>query len=412
MSDAAGCGVDWWGADGQALRRVLADQLHAELGRLRLGSAGGPPPWLWTDETPIGGTPDGIDSLDMLSLSAAVAEMLPEAGLDAPTSARFGAWCDAVASRPVRPPRSITFRSSGSTGAPRRTTHDLGALEREAAALARLVGARRRVVSAIPAHHAYGFIHSVLLPRHLPDAAGRPDVVELRGRAVPQVGGLLRPGDLVLGHPLFWALLLQGTSGPLPPDIVGITSSAPCPAETALGLRRIGLARLLQIYGSAETAGIGWRDDPARPYRLLPGWRRDGGSDDLRRDGLLVPAPDRLAWVGEEFEVLGRRDGAVQIAGVNVSPEQVGAYLARHPAVGAIAVRPMRPDEGVRLKAFVVPAGAAGDPVALEAELRRFAAAGLSPAERPGAYSFGAALPRNMMGKLADWISGEPGGSP
>jgi len=225
----------------------------------------------------------------------------------------------------------------------------------------------------------------------------------LRGQPASQLASLLRPGDLVLGHPAFWDAALRGITGTLPPGVVGVTSSAPCPADIALGLRAVGLDRLLQVYGSAETAGIGWRDEPADPYTLLSGWQRDGEA--LRRAAQQVAPPDRLAWEGDRFRVLGRHDGAVQVGGVNVSPEQVGAALARHPAVAGVAVRAMRPDEGARLKVFVVPAGPIGDPGALRAELRRFAAATLSPAERPGAYSFGDALPRNAMGKLADWIT-------
>lgn len=406
MADAT-----WWGADRRVLRRVLSDQLHAELGRLRLGSPGGPPPWLWTDDTPIGGEDAAIDSLDRLSLSASVAEILPEAGIREAESDRFGHWCDAAAPGPSCRPTHVTFRSSGSTGAARRTTHRLDRLDQEAIALAGLIGAslvgdRRRVLSAIPAHHAYGFIHSVLMLRHLRGLPDPADVVELRGCMVSQVTSLLRPGDLVLGHPLFWDALLRGATGGLPPDIVGITSSAPCPAETALGLRAAGLARLMQVYGSAETAGIGWRDDPADPYTLLPGWRRDG--DGLCRDGQTVPAPDRLAWEGDRLRVLARHDGAVQVGGVTVSPEQVGVILARHPAVTAIAVRAMRPDEGVRLKAFVVPAGTISDLEALRVELRRFASVSLSSAQRPGAYTFGDTLPRGAMGKPADWVASEP----
>jgi len=395
--------VAWWGADGLTLRRVLSDQLYSELSRLRLGSPDGLPPWLWTDDMPLDGQDVAIDSLDLLSLSAAVAEMLPDADVRLPGSGQFGAWCDAIAQGLSRPPRHVTFRSSGSTGAPRRTTHRLDRLEQEAAALARLIGGRQRVLSAIPAHHAYGFIHSVLLPRHLATPAAPPEPVELRGQPASQLASLLRPGDLVLGHPAFWDAALRGITGTLPPGVVGVTSSAPCPADIALGLRAVGLDRLLQVYGSAETAGIGWRDEPADPYTLLSGWQRDGEA--LRRAAQQVAPPDRLAWEGDRFRVLGRHDGAVQVGGVNVSPEQVGAALARHPAVAGVAVRAMRPDEGARLKVFVVPAGPIGDPGALRAELRRFAAATLSPAERPGAYSFGDALPRNAMGKLADWIT-------
>ncbi len=428
MSDTPWREATWWGEDRATLRRVLADQLHSELRRLRLGDPGGPPPWLWDDETLLDaeGAPD---SLDLLSLSAALAEMLPDADVAFQGSRRFGDWCDGAAQGTARAPRHVTFRSSGSTGAPARTTHRLDDLEREAAALAVLLGARRRVLCAVPSHHAYGFIHSVLLPRRLARASV-VEVVELRGQAASRLASLVRPGDLVLGHPAFWDAALRGTFEALPPDVVGVTSTAPCPDGTALGLHAAGLARLVQVYGSAETAGIGWRDDPAQPYALLPGWRRDGAGlrresraeegpwkDGLGKDGpgaggqeaggRAVDAPDRLAWEGERFRVLGRRDGAVQVGGVNVSPEQVGARLARHPGVAEIAVRAMRPEEGARLKAFVVPAGPGGDPGVLRAELRRLASAELSAAERPGAYAFGKALPRNGLGKLSDWGGGE-----
>jgi long-chain acyl-CoA synthetase len=401
MTDREVCG-SWWGTDQRTLSRVLADQLHAELRRLRLGAPGGPPPWSWTDATRLDELgPAAIDSLDLLSLSAATAELLPEGSLGPGLmQARcFGAWCDAVAGSVRRPPRHVTFRSSGSIGEPRRTTHALPCLETEAKALASLIGnGRRRVLSAIPAHHAYGFIHSVLLPRHL----GNLPIVELRGHTPADLATLLRPGDLVLGHPAFWDAALRGMSGSLPVDAVGVTSSAPCPAETAIGLRQAGLARLLQVYGASETAGIGWRDDPAQPYKLLSGWRRDG--DGLRRGEQPVEAPDLLSWEQDDrFRVVGRRDGAVQVGGVNVIPGQVSVALMRHPAVADIAVRPMRLEEGSRLKAFVVPAAGAPASDELRAELHHFATATLTSAERPGAYSFGPALPRTELGKLTDW---------
>ncbi len=402
MTDQDVC-KSWWGTDRRTLSRVLADQLHAELRRLRLGAPGGPPPWSWTDATRLDELgPAAVDSFDLLSLSAATAELLPDGGLGPGLmQARcFGAWCDAVASSVRRPPQHVTFRSSGSTGTPGRTTHALARLETEAEALASLIGnGRRRVLSALPAHHAYGFIHSVLLPRHL---GGLP-VIELRGHAPAEFAMLLRPGDLVLGHPAFWGVVLRGLAGTLPVDAVGVTSSAPCPAETALGLRQAGLARLLQVYGASETGGIGWRDDPAQPYALLPGWRHDG--DGLLREGQLVEAPDLLSWEeGDRFRVVGRRDGAVQVGGVNVIPGQVSVVLMQCPAVAEITVRLMRPEEGSRLKAFVVPAANAPACNELRAELHRFAIAALAPAERPGAYSFGPALPRTELGKLADWV--------
>ncbi len=394
----------WWGAERHSLSRVLADQLHAELRRLRLGPPGGPPPWRWTRATRLDELgPAAIDSLDLLSLSTAVAELVPDssAGFGFLETRSFGALCDAVAGAASCPPQRVTFRSSGSTGAPRCVTHALASLEAEAAALASLVGnGRRRVLSAVPAHHIYGFIHSVLLPQCL---GGLP-VVELRAHAPAALATLLRPGDLVLGHPAFWNAVQRELAGTLPTDVIGVTSTAPCPDSTALGLLQAGLARLLQIYGSSETAGVGWRDDPAAPYALLPGWRRNG--DGLLRGHKAVQPPDLLVWEHDDrFRVLGRRDGAVQVAGFNVIPDQVRAALARHPGVADAAVRPMCQEEGNRLKAFVVPAADAADLDELQAELRRFAVATLTPAERPGAYSFGPALPRTELGKLTDWVA-------
>ncbi len=402
MADQGVCGP-WWGTDLPTLSRVLADQLHAELRRLRLGAPGGPSPWDWTAATRLDEFgPAAIDSLDLLSLSAATAELLPDAGLgpELMQVQCFGAWCDAVAGSVRHAPRQVIFRSSGSTGAPRRTTHALACLEDEAAGLALLIGGtRRRVLSAIPAHHAYGFIHSVLLPRRL---GGLP-VIELRGHAPAELATLLQPGDLVLGHPAFWDAVLRGLAGTLSVDVVGVTSSGPCAAETATGLRQAGLARLLQVYGASEAGGIGWRDDPAQPYTLLPGWRRDG--DGLLRGEQPVQAPDLLSWEQDDrFRLVGRRDGAVQVGGVNVIPGQVSVALMRHPAVAEIAVRPMRSEEGSRLKAFVVPAANAPAHGELRAELHRFASSTLALAERPGAYSFGPALPRTEQGKLADWV--------
>lgn len=392
----------WWGADRAVLARVLADQMHAELRRLRHAAPDGPPPWDWTDDTRLDELgPAAIDSLDLLSLSAAVAELLPDSGIgpDLMQARRFGAWCDGVAREMRRSPRQVTFRSSGSTGTAKRATHVLADLEDEAEALAALIGGGRcRVLSAVPAHHIYGFIHATLLPRRL---GGLP-VIELRAHAPAALASLLRPGDLVLGHPTYWNAVLRGLAGCLPDDVVGITSAAPCPAETAQQLRESGLARLLQIYGASETAGIGWRDDPADAYRLLPAWRREG--DGLRRGALVVEPPDLLIWRDHSrFDLAGRRDQAVQLGGTNVVPGEVGAMLLGNPAVAAVAVRPMRPEEGERLKAFVVPAMQTADLRALEADLRRFAAASLMPAERPGAYSFGPALPRTALGKLMDW---------
>jgi acyl-coenzyme A synthetase/AMP-(fatty) acid ligase len=82
-----------------------------------------------------------------------------------------------------------------------------------------------------------------------------------------------------------------------------------------------------------------------------------------------------------------------------VWPQRVASALRSVAGVGDVAVRLAA---NGRLKAFVVPA-AGVDPDQLARALTRSAAELLSDEERPKAFAFGAALPRNEMGKLMDW---------
>ena len=61
------------------------------------------------------------------------------------------------------------------------------------------------------------------------------------------------------------------------------------------------------------------------------------------------------------------------------------------------------PAEGERLKAFVVPKHQGGSGDDLRRELEALAAERLTPLEQPRAFTFGAAVPANPMGKRTDW---------
>ena len=389
----------WWQGPG-TLERLVADLIEAELRALRPGMP--PPARPWPPGQALGEGGLGLDSLDLLTVAGALSELLQlhESGLDDYLLARrgFGDWLHVARAALARHDRALTFRTSGSTGEPRRCTHPLARLEAEAAFWGALLAGRRRVLAAVPAHHIYGMIFTVLLPRHLAGA----EVLDIRGRSPAALRALLRPGDLVVGHPAWWTAVARGLPEGVPEDVTGITSTAPCPEATARAVTAAGFARLVQVYGSSETAGIGWREAPDAPYELLPAWRR--GEQELLREDELIPWPDRLDWKDERhFGVLGRRDGAVQVGGVNVHPERIAAVLREHPAVAQAAVRLMRPEEGSRLKAFVVPHGPGADEDALRASLAAQVEARLPPPERPRAFTFGPAIPLTPMGKLADW---------
>jgi acyl-coenzyme A synthetase/AMP-(fatty) acid ligase len=97
--------------------------------------------------------------------------------------------------------------------------------------------------------------------------------------------------------------------------------------------------------------------------------------------------------------VRGRKDAVVQVRGAKVIPQRVADYIRSHPSVKDCCVRLMRPEEGDRLKAFVVWRGEANAGREMEEWLFRK----LQPDEIPASIVFGHRLPRNEMGKLSDW---------
>jgi long-chain acyl-CoA synthetase len=431
----------WW-THTPSLHRFVADLLAGELSLARPGRPPHAAPWPLDLEF----VRDlGADSLELHGMGTALADALDLRGADIDerllAQPRLEDWLDAARARLRADAARVSFRTSGSSGNPKRCTHTLATLEQEVQELARLAPGRTRILSAVPSHHIYGFLFTILLPR----ALGIEEVVDLRSASPAVALAQARAGDLIVAYPGWWEALMR-----LDPrfgaDVAGVSSGAPCPDALAARVDAAGV-RLLQMYGSSETGGVGWRDQAGAAFTLLPYWRRmeeaaeqvheqaqeqgrerqhtDGHGPELARrlpDGseAFYPLQDELAWQGERrFLPAGRIDGAVQVAGVNVFPAYVADVLKLHPRVLDATVRMMRPDEGRRLKAFVVVrpapgadqedsnaqgAAQAAEHAALSQELANWIAARLSAPERPAAFTFGVRLPRQASGKPADWI--------
>jgi tyrosine ammonia-lyase len=390
----------WW-SDDDRLGRVLVDLLAAELSRLRPGMASLPLA-TWTADLQIG--PDGLaaDSLELIHLATAVTELLHlhRSGIEDYLLARrtLADWVAVAKAGLARFDGELTFHTSGSTGTTKPCTHSLARLRQEVETLAEVIGPTDRIVSLVPSHHIYGFLFTVLLSWH---TGAR--VLDARGRLPSRVCADLVPGDLLVAVPDVWAAIARSGAA-LPAGATGVSSTAPLPADVAQTLRDRGMERLVEIYGSSETGGIGWRDQPEDGFRLFPCWELDGTAIRNRTDGEARDLPDHcIPDADGRIHVAGRRDNAIQVGGVNVFPVRIAAVLEDHPAVAAAAVRPHPVPGGLRLKAFVVPSDPDADPAALTAELARWADGRLEPHERPRSWTVGPALPRNAMGKPADW---------
>ncbi|AFG37818.1 acyl-CoA synthetase/AMP-acid ligase [Spirochaeta africana DSM 8902] len=344
------------------------------------------------------GAPWFMDSLELVTLSGMIAEsfQVHRSGIEDMLLARRSVhdWAEIIHTSLQHYDQEMVFYTSGSTGVPKPVMHQTALLQQEIAAIAaELPSGIRRIVSTVPAHHIYGFLFTILLPQHLmletvPAAGVRP---------------VLEDTDLVIAVPaVLRSWRARGAS--LPAGVTVVSSTAPLGDEDAAWVLQTG-AKLVEVFGSSETAGIGVRRNREEGFRLFPYWERSKDGDQLWREGLpgQVPLLDSFEWLNERsFIYRGRKDHAVQIHGINVFPNQVEEKLGSHPLVQAAAVRSFESPAGTRLKAFIVPADNTAT-AEIEQQLRNWAAQNLPIPERPAHYRFGSTLPRTELGKAADF---------
>jgi 4-coumarate--CoA ligase len=383
------------------LRSLLAAELGAMAGRRTVAASLAD----WPADLDFGEAGLGLDSLELMGCAAAANQFfqLHETGIEdyLLRDRRLDGWVAIVEAALREGTSGLTFTTSGSTGVPKPCPQPNATLLAEAEFWAAEFRGVTRILQAVPAHHIYGCLFTALLT----DLLGVP-VLDARARAPGVLARSLAPGDLLVGFPAGLQQMLRSLPG-LPAGLRCTSSTAPLPAATHAALHAAGAAEVTEIYGSSETAGIGFRRDPAAPFALLPRWRPGaaGAAASVieRASGVEFPLPDLASWGGDGALTLhGRKDRAVQVGGINVYPEKVAARLAQHPLIAAAAVRLDATLAEPRLKAFIVPATGASAEAAVAA-LEAWCRAQLSAAERPVRIEAGPALPRGALDKPADW---------
>ena len=162
----------------------------------------------------------------------------------------------------------------------------------------------------------------------------------------------------------------------------------------------------IQVGGHpGSTLFAGYLDDPETTAAALV---RDEGNNGL----VWLDTGDRALVDGRGFHTFaGRRSDVLKVAGENVSVVEVEHVLGEHPAVGDVAVVGAPDDVRDEVPvAFVVVVDdrSEADHDAMEAELRRWADAQLSPSKRPRAYHFVDELPRTSVGKIRKFLLTAP----
>ncbi|MFJ6194849.1 class I adenylate-forming enzyme family protein [Micromonospora sp. NPDC092111] len=331
---------------------------------------------------------------------------------------------------PGAAPRTQTFLTSGSTGAPIGVVRGPDAVLADARRVAEFLDYRPRspIVVAVPLHHAYGFnyglVAAILAGSGVYHCGPRTIPSQLT-RAAERTGG-----RILIAHPAHYRTVAREavrTGGPvLGPFVRAVSAGAPLPPGCARDIARRHGPTLYNCYGSSEAGAItlGPVDGTEEPGEVgvpLPGVRvrlgerhGDGGSELLLRtsslaDGYLGPdglRPLRLddGWLhtgdlaeldGTRIRLRGRTASVINVAGEKVNPEEVELVLAAHPAVADVDVR-AEPDP---LRGQVPVAHVVLREDATNADLLAWCRARLAPPKVPRRFEVHADLPRGPTGK-------------
>lgn len=257
---------------------------------------------------------------------------------------------------PVR--LDITLFSSGSTGEPKAIPKAWPQLEAELRVQMALWGERladARVLASVSHQHIYGLLFRILLPL----ALGRP----FDRRTIDYPEQLAAQGTpwCLIASPAFLSRL--DPAMPATGCRLIVSSGGPLQLEDARQARALFGQLAVEIFGSSETGGIGWRQrhQEQTPWTALPGVEVRVGPE----QGLLLRSPflekgdwlacaDRIALHGEGFELLGRQDRIVKLEEKRISLDEVEARLQALAEVESAAVLPLQQGQRQILGAVLV----------------------------------------------------------
>ena len=297
-----------------------------------------------------------------------------------------------------------TLATSGSTGGHELLPKTAAQLLGEAATLVAQFGldASDRIVATVPSHHIYGLLFGVLAPLR----AGAAFVRETPVHAEAVAATVDRHGATHLVSVPAHLRALEALS-PAPHPLRRVFSSgAALPADTARRVVRVLGVPVTEVYGSSETGGIGWREDPTAPWRPFAGVSVGADADGrLLLDSPLLapgsprplPCSDRIALREDgRFDLLGRVDGAVKVGGKRVAIGEIEARALAVPGVrDAAAIA--EPVDGARgTEIWLALAGTDVPAERVRSELARW----LDPTTLPRRIRVVESLPREDNGKL------------
>ncbi len=292
----------------------------------------------------------------------------------------------------------LIFYTSGVTGAPKQVPKKIAQLDSEARTLEEVWGKRAGHTFATVSHqHIYGMLFRVFWP-----VIGGRVSQDRFAEYWERLAGKLSAETTLISSPAHLTRLpsAEVLAGSVPGLI--FSAGAPLPFEAAREtLFQLGSVPI-EVLGSTETGGIGWRQQEREDalWTPLPGVRVVANEDGLMRvvspfaDGASpIATGDVVECVGSQFRLKGRADRIVKIDGKRVSLNRVEEALLTQPIVAAAAAVDLPSRKGalgaiVELNAEGKAALADEGAFRLSRRLRITLAPLLEPGERPKHWRF------------------------
>jgi acyl-coenzyme A synthetase/AMP-(fatty) acid ligase len=295
------------------------------------------------------------------------------------------------------------FFTSGSTGSPKLIRKMFFQLARQFAVEPGHLGLHGpvSVLSLVAMHHILAFMYGFCVPA---STGGRTVFVRGVTPALWIEEIFRQRPSLVIAVPTHYRLMAKILDRPLPVAVY-LSSGAPLTPDVGEEFLRRGGQPIEQVYGSTEGGGVATRVGTGA-WTPIPGlkWRISEADGRLQvfAPWQIDPAnwttlDDVVARVGEGFELVGRADSVVKVAGRRFSTDEISRVARMHPSVDeAQAVVFHRYGEPA-VALFVVPRKPA---TLTAAELRSFLSGSLAPFKVPRAIHVIDALPMIGIGKI------------
>jgi acyl-coenzyme A synthetase/AMP-(fatty) acid ligase len=314
----------------------------------------------------------------------------------------------------------LEFQTSGSTGTAKCVAKAFAQLRREVETLESQWGGmlgHALVLGTVPHYHLYGLLFRILWPL----LSARPFIASVCVQPASLQAAAKHGRCVIVSSPAFLSRIDDTSVLPPAAQVAAVFSSgAPLPDEAAERLA-VGWGRaVIEVYGSTETGGIGWRAWSGSQARAL--WRPIAGVDTAVR---AETAGNRL-WVrsgstweaewmatgdlacrddGGRFALLGRADDVVKFADKRISLGEMRARLMQHAWVQdarLLLIRGRRPLIGAVVVLTIQGRAvlAASQRAAFCETLRAWLRNTYEPVMIPRKWRFIDALPDTDMGKV------------